>query len=428
MPRLCGGETQLSTKTTKADVDISSTSALLVRDRVTWLIYLQLATYGFFLYAFTPSVTLLRDDEHVSRAISGLHGTGLAVGAVAAGAVLSRLVARFGRARLMRAGTVILCLGIVIFISCTIVAVTITGAVVAGFGGTIVVNLSAAMLTTQHPGPAGGTAVTEANGVGSGLGIVAPLLISAAIAIHLGWRAGVLVTIVLAIAVRIAFRRDVIPDDRHRSRPHRAATSKRMSSEFWRATGVLVMTTAIEFSMTIWSSDVLQNHDGLSKGTAATGVTAIVAGMTLGRLASKRFTLRYAADTLLLWAFAITFVGFAAFWISSIVWLGFVGLFVIGLGISLQFPLAITRAIGFSDNRPDVATGYAALGTGFAIGVAPFALGAFADHTGSHTAMLVVPVFVVLGAIGVATTKRKPAPLSDTVRPLAIGDVPATAD
>jgi len=428
MHRLCGGETQLSKKTNGAGADTSSTSALLVRDRLTWLIYLQLATYGFFLYAFTPSVTLLRDDEHVSRAISGLHGTGLAVGAVVAGAVLSRLVARFGRARLMRVGTVVLCLGIVIFVSCTIVAITITGAVVAGFGGTVVVNLSAAMLTSHHPGAAGGSAVTEANGIGSGLGIVAPLLISATIAIRLGWRAGVLIAILLAIAVRIAFRRDALPDDRAVATRHTVAVSKRMSPEFWRATGVLVMTTAIEFSMTIWSSDVLQNHDGLSKGTAATGVTAIVAGMTLGRLASKRFTLRYSADALLLCVFGITFVGFFAFWISSMVWLGFLGLFVIGLGISLQFPLAITRAIGFSHDRADVATGYAALGTGFAIGVAPFALGAFADSAGSHTAMLVVPVFVVLGAIGVATTKSAPTPISDGVRPLAIGDVPATAD
>ena len=428
MHRLRSGETQLRRTTTEADVETPSASASLVRDRLTWLIYLQLATYGFFLYAFTPSVTLLRDDEHVSRAISGLHGTGLAIGAVAAGALLSRLVGRLGRARLMQVGTIILCAGIVIFVSCTIVPITIAGAVVAGFGGTIVVNLSAAMLTARHPGPAGGTAVTEANGIGSGLGIVAPLLISAAIAINLGWRAGVLVAVVLAVAVRIAFRRDVIPADRQVTIQRVEPESKHMSVEFWRAIGVLVMTTAIEFLMTIWSSDVLQNHDGLSKGTAATGVTAIVAGMTLGRLASKRFTLRYTADTLLLCVFGISLIGFATFWVSSIVWLGFAGLFVIGLGISLQFPLAITRAIGFSDNRADLATGYAALGTGFAIGVAPFALGAFADQTGSHTAMLVVPVFVVLGAIGVATTKSTPASSDGGVRPLAIGDVPATAD
>ena len=83
--------------------------------------------------------------------------------------------------------------------------------------------------------------------------------------------------------------------------------------------------------------------------------------------------------------------------------------------------------MGFSDGRPDLATAYAALGGGFAIGVAPFGLGALADHVGSHTAMTVVPVFVLLAAAGVATTRRPPNAVSVAVAPplpIAIGDVP----
>jgi fucose permease len=184
------------------------------------------------------------------------------------------------------------------------------------------------------------------------------------------------------------------------------------------------MTTAIEFSMTIWSSDVLHNHVGLSTGTAATGVTAIVAGMTIGRLLSSRLALRYAADSLLLGAFAVTLVGFALFWIATTPALAFAGLLATGLGISLHFPLAMTRTIGFSDGRADIATSYASLGTGFAIGVAPFGLGALADQVGSHTAMLVVPGFVLVAALGVATTRKRPGAVPLSVAPLAIGDVP----
>lgn len=393
-----------------------------MRDRLTWLVYLQLATYGYFLYAFTPSVTLLGDDEHVSRAISGLHGTGLAVGAIIAGLMVPRLAARFPRIVLMRAATVVLCVGIGVFLSCTIVAITILGAVIAGVGGTVVVNLSAAVLTSHHEGAAGGAAVTEANGLGSGVGIFAPLLISAAIAISLGWRAGMLVAVVIALVVALVFHGTFAERVPSAIAGRTVPTSRRMSFEFWRAFGVLVMTTAIEFSMTIWSSDVLQNHDGLSKGTAATAVTAIVAGMTVGRAASGRLTLHYTADFLLMCVFGLTLIGFAAFWVSAIVWLAYVGLFVCGLGISLQFPLAITRLIGFSDGRPNLGTSYAALGTGFAIGVAPFGLGAFADHVGSHTAMLVVPVFVVLAAIGIATTRHEPAPVDPAAVPIAIGE------
>jgi fucose permease len=160
--------------------------------------------------------------------------------------------------------------------------------------------------------------------------------------------------------------------------------------------------------MTIWSSDVLHHHDGLSKGTATAGVTAIVTGMTIGRLSSARLTLRHGPDPLLLGAFGLTIVGFGVFWISTNPWLAFAGLFISGLGISVQFPLSITRAVGFSDGRPDLATAYSALGGGFAVGVAPFGLGALADHVGSHTAMLIVPAFALLGVLGVATTRRGP--------------------
>jgi MFS family permease len=403
-------------------------SASLIRDRLTWTVYLQLAIYGYFLYSFTPSVNLLRDDENISRAISGLHGTGLAVGAMAAGLAAPRLSARFGRMRSIWISLVILCVGIGIFVSCRIVSVTIAGAIVAGFGGTIVVNLSAAVLTAHH-GATGGAAVTEANGFGSGIGIFAPLLISAAIAIGLGWRAGILVAVVLAVGVASVFlRRDEQNTDTlDRDEPELAGI--RLGALFWWSWGVLVLTTAIEFSMTIWTSDVLQDHDGLSKGTAATGVTAIVAGMTLGRLASTRLATRHSVDTLLVSVFGITMIGFATFWATAIPVVGFAGLFVTGIGISLQFPLAITRLIGYSHGRADLATGYGSIGTGFSVALAPFGLGALADHIGSHTAMLVVPVFALLGVTGTAVSHRPHELGAPSVAPVAaIGDVPGIVE
>jgi MFS family permease len=398
----------------------------LVRDRLTWMTYLQLAIYGYFLYAFTPSVTLLRDDEHTSRAVSGLHGTGLAVGAMLTAALGPRLISRFGRARMIWVALGILSLGVVIFVSCDVVAVTITGAVVAGFGGTLVINIAIPILTAHHHGAAGGAAVTQANGMSAACGILAPLLVGGAVAVGIGWRAGVLVTVVFAAAVAAFFASRVRPDAIPAAPVTPHPEGRRMSREYWRACFVIVMTNAIEFSMTIWSSDVLTHHDGLSKGAAATGVTAIVSGMTVGRLSSGRATLRYRADTLLLFVFGVTIVGFGVFWVSANPVLAFVGLFVTGLGISLQYPLAITRTVGYSDGRPDLATAYAALGGGFAVGAAPFGLGALADHVGAHTAMTVVPVFVILGAIGVATARRPPRPVDITVAaqtlPIVIGD------
>jgi MFS family permease len=388
------------------------------------MVYSQLAIYGYFLYAFAPSVDLLRDDEHTSRAVSGLHGTGLAVGAMLTAVLAPRLVARFGRPRMMWVAMALISIGVIVFVSCSIVAVTIGGAFIAGFGGTLALNVAVAILTARHRGAAGGAAVTQANGLGSACGIFAPLLVGGAVSVGLGWRAGVLVTVALAIAVVAVFGRTAKDDAGAAPYVAKPRERGRLSREYWRACLVLVMTNAIEFSMTIWSSDVLHHHDGLSKGTAAAGVTAIVTGMTIGRLSSARLTLRHGPDPLLLTAFGLTIIGFGIFWISTNPWLAFVGLFISGLGISVQFPLSITRAVGFSDGRPDLATAYSALGGGFAVGVAPFGLGAIADHLGSHTAMLIVPVFALLGVLGVATTRRQPLVVAVPVA--AIGGVGGT--
>jgi MFS family permease len=385
------------------------------------MVYSQLAIYGYFLYAFAPSVNLLRDDEHTSRAISGLHGTGLAVGSMLTAVLAPRLIARFGRPRMMWVALTLISVGVIVFVSCDVVAITIAGALIAGFGGTLALNIGVAILTAHHRGAAGAAAVTQMNGLGSACGIFAPLLVGGAVAVGIGWRSGVLVTVVFAVVVAAVFGRTVKDGDSAAPYVPKPRERGRLSREYWRACLVLVMTNAIEFSMTIWSSDVLHHHDGLSKGTAATGVTAIVTGMTIGRLSSARLTLRHGPDPMLMGAFGVTLVGFGVFWMSTNPWLAFAGLFISGLGISVQFPLAITRVVGFSDGRPDLATAYAALGGGFAIGVAPFGLGAIADHFGSHTAMLVVPAFVLLGMLGVATTRRRP--LARAVPIGVLGDV-----
>ena len=190
---------------------------------------------------------------------------------------------------------------------------------------------------------------------------------------------------------------------------------------------MIVMTTAIEFSMTIWSSDVLNHHDGLSKGTAATGVTAIVTGMTVGRLIIRPADLAVHHDRT-----SVVRVRLDDRRVRRL------------LGID-ESRIGIHRAVhrrpwhfaaisardhasgGILRGRPDLATAYAALGGGFAIAVAPFGLGALADHIGSHTAMTVVPVFVLLAAAGVATTRRPPHAVGAVIAaplPIAIGDVP----
>ena len=81
-----------------------------------------------------------------------------------------------------------------------------------------------------------------------------------------------------------------------------------------------------------------------------------------------------------------------------------VSLTITGLGMSLHFPFGFERALRASSGRADRGGGKLSIGTGFASGVAPFALGAMSDHIGVHNAYAIVPISLVL-AIAIASLR-----------------------
>ena len=83
-----------------------SSADALHRDRLTWLVYLQLGCFGYFLYGFGPTVSLLRDEQGISRTLSGLHGDGARDGFAAqrVGGRTGRTTARAGAGDVGRPG------------------------------------------------------------------------------------------------------------------------------------------------------------------------------------------------------------------------------------------------------------------------------------------------------------------------------------
>lgn len=379
----------------------------LVRDRVTWLVYGSMAVYGYFLYGFGPTVSLVGSDQGVSRAVAGLHGTALAVGAVLAGLGGPLLVGRLGRAVALRVGLLGLGVGTIVYLGGTTTWVTLSGALIAGTFGSIVVNTHSAVLTHQHEllGPA---AVSEANALAAGCGLLAPVVIGAAAAVGLGWRAGLLVAAVAAlalaaVALRIPFPR---PSGSARAGPGRWRAAA-MPQRYWAAWTVLVLCIGTEFSLTFWSSDLLREQVGVSAAVGTSSVAALVAGMTAGRFVGGWWARRRSPDWLLVRSLLLAAAGWLAFWSSAVLWLSLLGLLVLGLGLSVQFPLAISRVIAASEGRPDTATGLASIGAGFAIGTAPFLLGFLADAGGTHRAFLLVPGLLGLALVALLAGRER---------------------
>jgi fucose permease len=82
------------------------------------------------------------------------------------------------------------------------------------------------------------------------------------------------------------------------------------------------------------------------------------------------------------------------------------GLFVVGLGISLLFPLTLSFAMESAGNAPDRAATRTMLAPGLAILLSPPLLGAVADSFGLRLAQFATPVFMVLAVAAFVVGER----------------------
>jgi len=421
-------------------------SVTLRRDGPTWLIYVQLSLYAYFLYAFAPSVTLLRDEEHVRDTVAGLHGTAYAAGVIVVGLVGARILDAIGRGPALWLFLGTLCVSIAIYASVPVLPVTLVGALLCGASASGVTITVGAALVERH-GPAGPAAVTEANALAAAAGLIGPLLVGASVHLGFGWRPAVLLLVVVIVALfllrRLFGARDTsvvtraepgpvratepVPPQRgvHASAPMGPAPRRPLGRQFWLGWSVIVLCVGVEFSMTLWSAQLLRDRSDAGKALAATGVTAIVGGMCVGRVLGSRLARRYRPDGLLFAAFALTALGFAMFWVATMPLIAFTGLAITGLGMAVHYPLSLSRTIGAAAGQADRASAMATLGTGIAIGVAPFLLGFLSDTITVRYAFLLVPVFLVLATVALIAARtgaRTPGRAEEWAEPATCGD------
>jgi MFS family permease len=389
----------------------------LIRDPVTWLIYLQLGIWGYVLYGFGPVVPLLRDEQHASHAVASLHSTALATGALLSGVLFPPLVRRYGRGTVMWAGLAGVAAGVLALCAFRPIAATLASSLVLGLTGMLMLAGVVASLGEKH-GPAGPAAIAEANALACGLGAVAPLLVGAGVAAGLTWRPsiaavalliGLLAVTAKLLGVRLPRGDSAVPAIGPEpvvvaAPPGRAGP---LPLGYWVAWLLISATGSVEVCLNLWSGDVLRTHAGMGAGGAATAISGIVGGMSLGRVIGGRIALRVPAPRLLLYFLALSAVGFALFWLATVPWLAVGGLVLTGLGNSMHYPLGIGMALRASGGRPDEAAARASYSMAVAFGASPLLLGAAADQVGARGAFLLVPVFLAAAAALVPPLARR---------------------
>ncbi|RMI07066.1 MFS transporter [Cellulomonas triticagri] len=404
----------------------------LHRDRYTLTLYGSFVTWGWLLYSFNPSVPLLASDLGLSNAQAGLHGTAMAVGAVLAAAVTPAAVRRLGRQPALAGACVLLAAGIALLVTGGALPVTLGAMVVVAVGGNVMIASSQAGLADHH-GRAASAAVTEANGVGAGVGLLGPLAVGACVAVGWGWRPAVAVTAALALATALLVRRLPRADHPVRSVPGAPASvveaeaveagavdarvvapaGRAVVASRWFVLAVLAA-IAVENATTYWAADLVRERTAAGAGIATATTAGLVAGMTVIRFVVGPLSLRFSPARLLAGAFGVAVAGWAVLWTATTPAVALGGLVLAGLGYGAHYPLAIALLLGAAGGATDAAQARATVAGGLAIGLAPFLLGALADQVGAHTAFLVVPVLAVVGGVaalagGRAWRRERPA-------------------
>lgn len=355
--------------------------------------------FGWFLYTLGPSLALLRDETGMSRTQSTLYTLSASLGGIIAGLLVANFVRRFGRGWLLRGGSLSLALGVGLFISGGPLAVTVAGPFFSAVGGAgCVVGVSAYLSSQQRA--AGDAAITEANTVAAGFGILGPLALGAAATWLGGWRFSLILLVIAALVLEIVRGRDLTPyrvDDVVTSTA--TGAPPRLPALTWWAMLTLVFSSAVEMAYIFWATDLLSSRSSLGTVASAAALSAVVLGILIGRAAGSWLVERLDAERALLGALLVLLLGFILTWVWPVSGIILVGLFLVGLGISVQFPLGMARTMRASAGQPDKAAGFASAGVGIAGASVPFGLAVLADSIGVHGAFLIVPVLVVIAIV-----------------------------
>ncbi|HEY0189021.1 MAG TPA: MFS transporter [Cellulomonas sp.] len=389
----------------------------LHRDRFTVSLYGYFVAWGWFLYSFNPSVSLLAEDLGISNAAAGLHGTAMAVGTIGAAVLGPRLVLRFSRRTAFECAGVLVVTGLAVLLTGRTLPVTLTAVVLLSVGGSTAISAAQAGLALHH-GRTASAAVTEGNAAGSGIGLLGPLAVGACVGLGWGWRPAVAVSAVLMLLAVVATRRLPMEGALARSLPAPAAgrSAGRLDPADPGAAGheaagraarwflvTIVTAVSLENATTYWATDLVIDRTGAGADIATATTAGLVTGMTVARLVVGPLSLRMAPARLLAAAYGVAVVGWAVLWTATVPWAALVGLFVAGIGYGVHYPIGTALLLGTADGATDRAQARATVAGGAAVGVAPFLLGALADSVGSHTAFLLVPVLAVVG--GLATLR-----------------------
>ncbi|WP_176450015.1 MFS transporter [Geodermatophilus saharensis] len=371
--------------------------------------YATLAAFTFWLYAFGPALTLLRDELHFSYTVLGLYSVLWSGGAALAGAGFAVAARHLPRRALLWGSALATVAGAALFTLGSGITPTLAGAVVLGVAGTTLLAVVQAVLSDRH-GARRDLALSEANVGAAACAVTAPLALGALAGSPAGWRAAFALPALALVALYLRYRGlplTATPRPRDdRGTPPPPPRSGRLPPAARLFAALTAVGIAVEFCLVYFGTEVLVGT-GLSTAAAATALSSNYLGLLVGRLAGAVLTRRPGRTVPLLHvSMAVTAAGFLLFWLSDHPAPAVLGLFVCGTGIANLYPLSVALTLGAAPGREDPANARTQLLGGLVTAAAPFLLGSLADAHGLTVAFTLEPVLIGAGILLLLTGLR----------------------
>jgi len=355
---------------------------------------------AFLLNGLGAVLVPLQKELHVSRGEVAFYPCLFAVGLVVIGLGGGPLVGRIGRTAALRLAIAGLLVGGLLIAAPAQIA-TFFGAVLLGLGSALLIQLVPAVLSAIQP-HAPAAVIGEANGLASAASVLAPLAVATSLGAGLGWRTGYLAIPLLALAaMTLPAWRLALPNGPASVRDRPPGAPAPMLGRWFD----LVLAVSAEFCFVFWAASAFIAWDRASPSQAPALASLFLVGMATARTMSARIIRRIPDPRVLILACtACAAAGFVLFWAAPALTLAAAGLLVAGLGVALLYPTTVSRVIAAWPQAPDRAAARAALGSGLAIGGAPFLLAQMSDAIGLRAAFLIVPLLLLVLAVRVGVT------------------------
>ena len=377
----------------------------ITRTQTTWIAYILLAVYAYFLNILGPITPFLSAELNLSYTISSLHFSAFAVGILAVGMVGNILIRHTGRQRALSIGAIGLGFGALLLTVGRSPFVTIGASFLMGCVGSLILAVVPVLLSDEH-GEMRAVAISEANVLSSLVSAFAALLVGWFAGLIIGWRSALILVAVISIGLGVRFNHPFRSEKVQRSPLQLRSPLPLIYWLYWIA---LVLAVAIEFCMVFWSADYMERELGMLRSSAAQTVSLFLAGMITGRLLSS-WILRYLeAHIIVLASCLLGLLSFIIYWRAENALVGMIGLVLTGFFVSCLYPLLLSIAIGSAKGNTIQAGARATLASGTAILILPLVLGCLADLIGLRGAFVVVAVLYVALLLMVLIATKMPS-------------------